>query len=354
MIRRTGATTTTTTTSTTAAQLALRAAAKPTATASTTTASTTSELRAQPAIVGEANIGAVWPTSLDSDLALLSDASRAAIAKLFLVVGNDRGVRDDVVDALSDAALWCVPMRPTDEARVLAAAMAAVPVSKTTAKTPMTPINGIEVITAQTDGKTAVQGALDLVKQAWSGGADVVIAPEWFFVPADGVALSRTAKDALVTTLAELTRGSDRLLVPGTIPWADDDGGYHNTAFAFCDGHLVKEVDKRGDGDDVDIANSAGLTHAARPADSRFAWRGVDVGLEVCRDHGDARLRWELLGGPRDVVDLHLVVSSGVWLKHAAVGVAGHAVVAQGDGVNANEHLVRAANGRFDAVTPDA
>ncbi|HEY1099070.1 MAG TPA: hypothetical protein VGF99_09075, partial [Myxococcota bacterium] len=202
------------------------------------------------------------------------------------------------------------------------------------------------------DGRTAVADAFALVEKAWAGGADVVLAPEWLFVPAHGPSLSAADKDVLLDRLAALTRGSERLLVPGTIPWHDDDdvvgGGYHNTAFALCDGRVVFAVDKRGDGDDVDIAKGMGRRHVADGGGSTFEWRGVTVGLEVCRDHGDARLRHELLAaGKRDVVDLQLVVSSGVWLKHAAIGIGGMVLVAQGDGIAGHERGTRGDDGRL-------
>lgn len=59
------------------------------------------------------------------------------------------------------------------------------------------------------------------------------------------------------------------------------------------------------------------------------------MGLEICRDHGDARLRWDLedddVGGGRRTVDLQLVVSCGVELKHPAVGMGGACLVSNGD-----------------------
>ncbi len=276
---------------------------------------------------------------------MLGEPSRQALTKLLFLHGNS-AVGAAIVEVLEEPSLWCVPMRPNDEARVLAKAIEAVPLSKIAAKAPSTPL-AFTAIDARTDGKTAVDNALPRLQHAWSAGGDVVVAPEWFFVPAHGVAMSAVDKDALVDHLAAMTAGSDRLLVPGTVPWADDDGGYHNTAFAFSDGKLLHSVDKRGDGDDVDIATGAGLTHVSDDGGSTFSWRGVTVGLEVCRDHGDARLRWELLGTSRDVVDLQVVVSSGVWLKHAAVGVGGEIVVAQGDGIAGAERGHRDASGRL-------
>lgn len=325
------------------------------ATTSATTATTpqTQTPASNARVVGQAQHGAsVWPAALDSDVALLGESARQQLTRLFVVVGNDAVVKAAVVDALADPSLWCVPMRTSDEQRVLAAAMGAVPLSSSKAKQPSPPIARIDAVDAVTDGKTAIAGAFGKIEAAWAGGADVVIAPEWLFVPENGppqqVAHDVKGRDALVAQLAALTAGSDRLLVPGTIPWVDDDGGYHNTAYAFSDGKVAFDVDKRGDGDDVDIAKVAGFDFVSRPSSSTFSWRGVTVGLEVCRDHGDARLRYELLGKPRDVVDLHLVVSSGVWLKHPAVGVGGAIVVAQGDGIAGHERARRGDDGKLE------
>lgn len=353
MVRLTS--TPTSTPTSTAAQRTTRATkttatttSSPIATTTTTTARLDGVDAGAPkaAVTGRSAAGAAWPKHLNEELALLGEPARQALTKLLFLHGNS-AVGEAIVAQLEDPSLWCVPMRPNDEARVLAKAIDAVPLSNAPVKTPTSPIAVLHAIEARTDGKTAVDNALPRLQAAWDKGGDVVVAPEWFFVPAHGVAMSAADKDALVAQLAKLTVGSDRLLVPGTLPWADDDGGYHNTAFAFSGGEVLHSVDKRGDGDDVDIARGAGLHHVSDEGGSTFAWRGVTVGLEVCRDHGDARLRWELLGTSRDVVDLQVVVSSGVWLKHAAVGVGGQVVVAQGDGIAGAELGRRDAGGRL-------
>lgn len=324
----------------------------PQATSTAATATTTTAIDVvdagipKAAVTGRSAAGAAWPKHLNEELALLGEPARQALTKLLFLHGNSV-VGEAIVAQLEDPSLWCVPMRPNDEARVLAKAIDAVPLSNTPVKTPTSPVAVVHALEARTDGKTAVDDALPRLQQAWAKGGDVVVAPEWFFVPAHGVAMSAADKDALVSQLAQLTVGSDRLLVPGTLPWADDDGGYHNTAYAFSGGQVLHSVDKRGDGDDVDIARGAGLHHVSDEGGSTFAWRGVTVGLEVCRDHGDARLRWELLGTGKDVVDLQVVVSSGVWLKHPAVGVNGQIVVAQGDGIAGAELGRRDAGGRL-------
>ncbi len=55
------------------------------------------------------------------------------------------------------------------------------------------------------------------------------------------------------------------------------------------------------------------------------------MALEICRDHGDARARWDLEHAGRSTVDLQLVVSNGVDLKRPAVGMGGVVLVANGD-----------------------
>jgi hypothetical protein len=287
------------------------------------------------------------PATTRDDVALMGAEAQAKLASLVAAV--DAQLLGDIVDAIAEPTLWCVPMRPADEARVLAAAINAVPVASVRAKRGVPAADDIAIVDVKTNGTDAVAGDIDgafaLVEAAWRSSSAVVMAPEWLFVPASGVALSRADKDALVARLAALTAGSDRLLVPGTIPWADGDGGYHNTAMAFSNGQVVHSVDKRGDGDDVGIANGAGLSFVSNPGHSTFRWRGLSVGLEVCRDHGDARLRYELLASGKGTVDLQLVVSSGVWLKHAAVAVGGVVAVAQGDGIAGAEVATRADDG---------
>jgi hypothetical protein len=280
------------------------------------------------------------PRALASRMAELSSDARADFAKLWFVCGADRALKKAVSAVLMDDMNWTMTMTTADERRLLAKAMDAVPVPSTPSKR-ADRCRTVSIVREVTDGKRAVPNALETLRRAWANGDDVTMGPEWLLVPHGKLAWSEAEKDALVQRIAALTDGSDRLLTPGTIPWHDDEGRYHNTAYAISDGRVLLALDKRGDGDDVDIAQSAGLTFASDASASTFAWRGLRVGLEICRDHGDARMRFELLG--QKPLDLHLVVSSGVWLKHANVGVGGACVVAQGDASFTPEAMVRGA-----------
>jgi hypothetical protein len=276
-----------------------------------------------------------------AELNAMSREGRSELEKIFALFAHDKNTCAALKEVLDDPRHWPVPMRVADEQRVLALAIDATPLPDLAARRGPT---SFAIVRAQTNGTTPVPDAFDRVAAAYARGDEVTIAPEWMFVPPNGVAWSEADKDALVARLCALTVGQTRLLVPGTIPWADERGGYHNTAFAIAGGEVVHQIDKRGDGDDADIAKGAGLAFVHDDGGTAFEWNGLRVSLEVCRDHGDARTRRALVD-KHAVVDLQLVVSSGVCLRHAAVGVGGACVVAQGDECFTAELAVRTSAG---------
>lgn len=278
-----------------------------------------------------------------SNVVGLSSSIRAEVALVVERHAHVPAVRAAMLDVLDDAALFPLRMTKQDEERVIASLWACVPVSSTPSK----PVDvRVGFVDATTDGLTPVPNAFARVQTAWDAGSDVVLAPEWLFV-GDGKPLSRAEHDVLVEQCKALTANSDRLCVPGTIAWADERGRLHNSAYAFSNGELVYSTDKRGDGGDVDIARHHALVYFSREVPSpTFTWRGLTVGLEICRDHGDARLRRSLAtAGGADTVDLQLVVSSGVWVKHSAVGIGGVVALAQGEGVLQHEQYRRGNDG---------
>lgn len=181
----------------------------------------------------------------------------------------------------------------------------------------------------ETGPKHRVKKPMQWIRSAVNRGADVVIAPEWFFVP-KGRFYSEREYRTLVKKLRETSKGFSGLIVPGTIAWKDGEGNYRNTALALSNGRILKEYDKRHDGDDHSFASRRGIRWKAGGTDSLFTWRGLRVGLEVCRDHRVAGLLWDLTERGQPMVDLQLVVSAGVPVSHTAVGVGGIVVLAQG------------------------
>lgn len=221
-----------------------------------------------------------------------------------------------------------------DEQR-LGRLMGAIPLDEAPVDPPLGPLSAA-VLCVGTGTEHKVDDPVALLEQALTRApdADVIMGPEWLFVP-EGRFYSAAEAESLIDQLAALSARTEALFVPGSIAWVDDDGGYHNTALAFEKGHVLKRYDKRNDGDDISFAKAHGATYARGNTDSLFQWRGRTVGLEVCRDHGDARLRWDLetddAPTARRSVDLQLVVSCGVDLKHPAVGLGGICLVANGD-----------------------
>jgi predicted amidohydrolase len=164
----------------------------------------------------------------------------------------------------------------------------------------------------------------------------VVVAPEWFFLPKDRLhtqAEVRALREALLTA----TAGRDVLLVAGTVGYKDARGRYHNTALVIANGALLVGYDKCADGGDADLARRHRARFARGSETPIVRWRGLDVGIEICRDHGDGLLRFRLLTAPRARVDLHVVVSAGVGPRHVAAGLGGVLVHVDGCTLGAEE-----------------
>lgn len=208
--------------------------------------------------------------------------------------------------------------------------MSNIPVDERPVTPPIGPLS-VTMLDVETATEHKVDRPLDHLRQALQSnpGADILMAPEWLFVP-KGRFHSESEMQEIVRELVAMSKGNKTLMVPGTIAWVDNSGAYHNTALAIEDGKILKRYDKRNDGDDEDFAKNHGATYARGETDSLFQWKGRTVALEICRDHGDARARWDLEEKGQPTVDLQLVVSNGVDLKHPAVGMGGVALVSNG------------------------
>lgn len=155
---------------------------------------------------------------------------------------------------------------------------------------------------------------------------DILIGPEWFFVPPGGVYSAREYA-ALRRALAALSAGREVLLVPGTIA-RTAAGKYRNTALALDRGDVLLEYDKRTDGGDTRLGADVGLAWQHGRGAGTFSWRGHAVGLEVCMDHSVGVLRLDEVQG----LDLQIVVSAGVTphLKNVQLRRGGHLLLTNG------------------------
>jgi hypothetical protein len=267
-----------------------------------------------------------------SSLRLLSPAAKGEFDRLMALMSRRATVDVDQLGELLERGL-VVPMKGVDEHRLLQALVRMIPARSR----PSTRPNDAVLVRALTDGEHEVKNAFATLSQAYQRGAAITVAPEWFFVPAGAVAMTKSQRDALLQRLCALTVGSDRLLVPGTLPWIDDRGGYHNTAYALSAGKVLHSVDKQSLGGEEDFLPDHHAFVADPVRDWTFLWRDHRVSLEVCRDHGDGRARRALLGSADEGVDVQVVVSSGVWCVHHAAGEGGVILLAQGDASQSGE-----------------
>lgn len=159
--------------------------------------------------------------------------------------------------------------------------------------------------------RNAVQ-PVEILKKACEAAPDldVLMAPEWFL---RGPAQLQDPFDfpALVSEIRDATRNHPALVVPGSAAWNDGEGRYRNTAPVFHEGKVLLEYEKRSDGDDTELGEPAGLRYEVGDTSGRFEWNGLNVGLEICRDHSVGTLRQESAAP----LDVQLVVSAGVWSK---------------------------------------
>merc|ERR1712232_148684 len=100
------------------------------------------------------------------------------------------------------------------------------------------------------------------------------------------------------------------------------------------------------------LESAFGFESAASLQDGVFEVKGLKLGIEICLDHGQGRLAREL--GPRRTVDVHLIVSAGMFIAAGPVGTkqGGPVLLADGFGRTAMSQNIYG-RGREAAVKPD-
>lgn len=140
---------------------------------------------------------------------------------------------------------------------------------------------------------------------------DLIVAPEYFMNNERRI-YTREEKEGLVKRIADVSGG--RLIVPGTILW-QEDGLMRNTAVAVSEGKVLAEHDKSTNGGDTLIAQIYGLSVLYGKCNAcMFQWRDLDVGLEICVEHG-----LELLKEKGKKVDLQIVPAHGGVLRKESI-----------------------------------
>lgn len=154
---------------------------------------------------------------------------------------------------------------------------------------------------------------------------DLIVAPEYFMNNERRI-YTREEKDTLVQRIADVS--GDRLIIPGTILW-QENGEMRNTLFAVSDGKALAEHDKSVDGGDKLIAQCYGINevHYGEWKACAFPWKGFDVSLEICMEHGD-----KLLKETGEHADLQIVAGHGAVIRPHALHLKtqGYAIVCDG------------------------
>lgn len=154
---------------------------------------------------------------------------------------------------------------------------------------------------------------------------DILVAPEYSFF-SDAPAAEREFERE-VGGLAYKTRRKKTLLLPGTLLWYDEDDNMYNTLPVLENGHVIFSHDKKLDGGDELIAMKAGKRYASRDGKGIFEWRGLKLGVEICKDHGELKQDGE------SGLDLQILVSAGRTLHEdfLVLKPGGYAILCDGD-----------------------
>lgn len=164
---------------------------------------------------------------------------------------------------------------------------------------------------------------------------DILLAPEWYFIPVEGGMHSADSFQTLKKILEITTSGKEMLLIPGTIAWLERENNnnvsaskrkwssskskefYRNTALVISNGKTILSYSKRTEGGDYNFARRYGVEWQPGEESGGFYWRKLKCGLEICADHGENCLRRD---GFNDL-DLQIVVACGASLDENSLAV---------------------------------
>ncbi len=152
----------------------------------------------------------------------------------------------------------------------------------------------------------------------------MIVAPEYFLNNEQKV-YSREEKNGIVKKICDIS--GERLIVPGTILW-QENGFMYDRGLLVSGGKVIAEHDKSEDGGEGFIAKDYRLKFAAGTGHGSVAkWNGLDVGLEICAEHGCEALKKR---GKR--LDIQIVVSHGEDLYGSSLRLrkGGYAILSEG------------------------
>lgn len=184
----------------------------------------------------------------------------------------------------------------------------------------------VGIVAAKTSsyGSDTVSIQAALVNAAKSGHFDIVVAPEYSFMPSTGP-LSRTELDRYLDFFKEAST-SGTLIIPGSFIW-QQNGMLYNSCFFIQNGKVIYQYEKNIDGGEDSIAKRFNLKPSYGTHLGTFDWDGLKMGVEICADGG-------ILSGSgvhdRDI--LFLISCGNDCLRDSmyAVRQGGYGIVAEG------------------------
>ncbi|WP_163832062.1 hypothetical protein [Spartinivicinus ruber] len=190
------------------------------------------------------------------------------------------------------------------------------------------------------DTKGTFDVRLSLIAQALEQSKnDVFIAPEYYWNQHGDelTPFSTEQKDELVEQLRILSEGQqDRLVIPGTIVWSDNDnkGVVHNSVFVFLNGEQLQSSNGLDRYDKLDLDYESKTFPALKWGEGVQAgfdinFKDTNVRIEICSDNGiDDKYK----SSPASEIDLNLVLSSKIGDPFKNTKIGGSTVVCDGEG----------------------
>ncbi len=161
----------------------------------------------------------------------------------------------------------------------------------------------VGIINTRTSGSFGTDPKIfSLIKEAsTSGEHDIVVAPEYSFLPPTGP-LSVPELSEYLQLFRESS--NETFIIPGTFIWKED-GILRNSCYAFYNGEIIHQHNKIKDGGERELAEKYGLRYQTGESLLPFTWKGLKLGIEICKE-----VESLALDGVRDL-DLVFLISCG-------------------------------------------
>lgn len=172
---------------------------------------------------------------------------------------------------------------------------------------------------------TKVNRFVDAVEQALDYSLDILVGPEYNFVPNQPMTVDE--RDELFDRIGQLTEGYDTLVMPGSCFWTEN-GKLINTMPIYHNGELIATYDKMENGGEINAASYYGLEFKPGKEVGLLSHKGLDIGVEICADHGSGVLYEKRVKN----LDLQIVSSCGMTLlgNNDVTHIGGYQIISDG------------------------